>query len=250
MTAHRRASHRCTRGVLRSPGRPPAWQRKNRRRFWQAIALGYTSEDAARDAGVSSPLGPRWFRSAGGMPPTHLSASANLPSERYLTFREREDIAIELAKGAGIPAIARKLGRSPSTISRVVRRNAATRSGKLDYRASTAQWHADRAARRPRPSKLASNLALRGYVEERLAGRVNNAQGGCFNGPKVAWKKRRAVRGSLISAHIHGTHVPRGGAVHRIKKSYNLSELQLAYTDNRFSVEITTLSTGSLDPPK
>ncbi|MGD9714994.1 MAG: IS30 family transposase [Thermomicrobiales bacterium] len=193
MTAHRRASHRCTRGALRSPGRPPAWQRENRRRFWQAISLGYTSEDAARDAGVSSPLGPRWFRSAGGMPPTHLSASANLPSGRYLTFREREDIAIELVKGAGIRAIARKLGRSPSTVSREVRRNAATRSGKLDYRASTAQWHADRAARRPRPSKLASNLALRGYVEERLAGRITNAQGSRFNGPKVPWKKRRAV---------------------------------------------------------
>lgn len=49
-------------------------------------------------------------------------------------FREREDIALELAKGIGIRAIARKLGRPPSTISREVRRNAATRSGNLDYR--------------------------------------------------------------------------------------------------------------------
>jgi IS30 family transposase len=127
------------------------------------------------------------------MPPTHLSVSANLPSGRYLTFCEREDIAIELAKGTGIRAIARKLGRSPNTISCEVRRNAATRSGKLDYRASAAQWHADRAARRPRPSKLASNPALREYVEERLAGRITNAQGVGFNGPKVAWKKRQAV---------------------------------------------------------
>jgi hypothetical protein len=73
---------------------------------------------------------------------------------RYLSFSEREDIAIELAKGTGIRTIASKPGRSPSTISREVRRNAATRSGRMDYRPGTAQWHADRAARRPRASKL------------------------------------------------------------------------------------------------
>jgi hypothetical protein len=165
MKDHRRASDRCTRNKLRSPGRPPAWQRENPCRFWQAIALGRSSEEAAADAGVSSPLGPRWFLSAGGMPPTHLAPSAKLRLGRYLSFPEREKIAIELAKGAGIRAIARKLGRSSSTILREVKRNAATRGGRLDYRASAAQWHADRAARRPRPSKLTGNPALREYVE-------------------------------------------------------------------------------------
>jgi IS30 family transposase len=127
------------------------------------------------------------------MPPTHLAPSAPVPTGRYLTFSEREEIAIELAKGTAGRAIARKLGRSPSTISREVRRNAATRSGNLDYRASAAQWHADRAARRPRLSKLASNPALRAYVEERLSGQVTNADGLGFAGPEVVWKKRRAV---------------------------------------------------------
>ena len=42
-----------------------------------------------------------------------------------------------------------------STISRELRRNAATRSGGLEYRATTAQWHAERAARRPKQAKLA-----------------------------------------------------------------------------------------------
>jgi Helix-turn-helix domain len=79
------------------------------------------------------------------MAPTHLRPSAKPTVGRYLTFPEREDIAIELAKGSGIRAIARELGRSPSTISREVRRNAATRSGSFDYRASAAQWHSDRA---------------------------------------------------------------------------------------------------------
>lgn len=193
MTVQKRDTIRFTRKKLRSPGRPPAWQRENLVQFWQAIALGRSSEEAAVDAGASAPLGPRWFRSAGGMPPTHLKQCAKPPSGHYLSFSEREDIALELAKGTGIRAIARKLSRSPSTVSREVRRNIATRSGSLDYRASAAQWHADRAARRPRPGKLVVNEALRQYVEERLAGKVVDARGDTFEGPTVAWKKRRAV---------------------------------------------------------
>lgn len=127
------------------------------------------------------------------MPPTHLARSAPSLTGRFLSFSEREEIAIELAKGTTMRAIALRLGRSPSTISREVRRNAATRSGNLDYRASAAQWHADRAARRPRPGKLAGNPALRAYVEKHLSGQVTNADGIGFAGPKVIWKKRRAV---------------------------------------------------------
>ena len=127
------------------------------------------------------------------MPPTHVSPSAKSTTGRYLTFPEREDIAIEVAKGTAINAIARKLGRSPSTISRELKRNAATRSGSFDYRASTAQWHADRSARRPKRSKLATNSALRDYVQDRLAGQVANPNGVGFSGPDVGWKGRRAV---------------------------------------------------------
>jgi len=84
------------------------------------------------------------------MPPTHMALWAKPRTGRYLSFSEREDIVIELVKGSGIRTIPRKIGRSASTISREVRRNAATRSGRMDYRPSTAQWHADRAARLPR----------------------------------------------------------------------------------------------------
>ena len=61
---------------------------------------------------------------------------------RYLAFSEREDIAIFRAEGLGVREIARELGRSPSTISRELRRNAATRGCNLEYRASVAQWKA------------------------------------------------------------------------------------------------------------
>ncbi len=87
--------------------------------------------------------------------------------------------------------IGRRLGRSASTISRELRRNAATRSGGLEYRATTAQWHAERTARRPKPTKLAVNSALRTYVEERLAGIVVAPSGMRIPGPTVAWKGRR-----------------------------------------------------------
>ena len=88
--------------------------------------------------------------------------------------------------------IARRLQRAPSTISRELRRNAATRGGGLEYRATTAQWHADRAARRPKPAKLAVNPALRDYVQDRLAGMVSAPDRTAISGPAVSWKGRRA----------------------------------------------------------
>ena len=113
---------------------------------------------------------------------------------RYLSFEEREEIAILNAQGCGVRDIASKLSRSPSTISRELRRNAATRSGDLQYRATTAQWHADRRARRPKTAKLASNEPLRHYVEERLAGLVTGPDGRQVPGPQVPWIGRRKGR--------------------------------------------------------
>jgi hypothetical protein len=71
------------------------------------------------------------------------------------------------------------------------RRHAATRSGGLGSRASTAQWHAERAARRPKPAKLAANAVLRRYVQDRLAGVVTAPGGAAVGGPTVPWKGRR-----------------------------------------------------------
>ena len=192
MRAGRRRSDRALRAVVpRSPGRPGVAQRENRRRFWAAIAAGRSSEAAAIEAGVSPAVGPRWFREAGGMSPKSLAPSAKPLSGRYLVFAEREEIALCRAQGQGIREIARRLGRAASTISRELRRNAATRGGGLAYRASTAQWHAERAARRPKRAKLATTAALRTYVQERLSGAVATPGGAAVVGPAVAWKGRR-----------------------------------------------------------
>ena len=171
----------------------PVWQRENLCRFWWGIAAGLSSEEAGVEAGVSAPVGSRWFRSSSGMPPTHLAPSAPQPKSRNLSCSEREEIALQCARRTGVRAIARKLGRSPNTISREIRRNSATRGGDFDYRAITAQRHADRAAQRPKASKLANNPALRDYVQDRLAGLIATPDGAAFDGPVVVWKKRRAV---------------------------------------------------------
>jgi DNA-binding CsgD family transcriptional regulator len=158
-------------------------RREDRQRFWEAIARGLSSEDAGRQAGVSPAVGVRWFCQGGGMPSISLAPL----SGRYLSFAEREEIAILRAQGAGGRQIARQLGRDASTISRELRRNAATRGGRLEYRATTAQWHADRQARRPKVAKLAANDVLRQYVQDRLAGTVTAASGTPVPGPTVRW---------------------------------------------------------------
>ncbi|MEE1804952.1 helix-turn-helix domain-containing protein, partial [Streptomyces sp. BE133] len=140
------------RPAMRSPGRPPI-RREVERAFWMQIAEGMTSEAAAVTCGVSPVVGSRWFRERGGMPSIQLST----PSGRYLSFTEREEIALLNAQGLGVRKIARRLGRDPSTISRELRRNAATRGGQLDYRASIAQWKAELAARRPKTPKLVAD---------------------------------------------------------------------------------------------
>ncbi len=120
-------------------------QRAVERPFWDQIAEGDLPTECAVAVGVSPVVGTRWFRDAGGMSPY----SWGPPPGRFLTFAEREEIAVLRARGNGVRQIAAALGRSPSSISRELRRNAATRSGKLDYRASVAQWKAELFARHP-----------------------------------------------------------------------------------------------------
>lgn len=191
MTRIKQNSEPAIRGHFRSPGRPTASGREGCRRFWAGISLGLSSEEAAIGAGISSAVGVRWFRQSGGMAPSHLCPSASSLSGRYLSFAEREEIALLHAQGQGVRLIARQLHRSPSTISRELRRNAATGAGTINYRATTAQWHADRAGRRPKPAKLAIDPRLRDYVQHRLSGMIAGPDGIPVPGPMVPWKGRR-----------------------------------------------------------
>lgn len=169
---------------MRSPGRPEP-SRAVQREFWRLIASGITTVQAAELVGVSAPVGIRWFRHAGGMTPLSLDE----PTDRYLSFGEREEIALLKAQNRGVREIARVIGRDPGTVSRELRRNAATRSGKPVYRAVVAQWKAQQAAKRPKTAKLVSNERLREYVQDRLAGNVRRPDGTIVAGPETPpWK--------------------------------------------------------------
>jgi IS30 family transposase len=92
---------------------------------------------------------------------------------RFLSFAEREEIAVGLAAGQSRRVIAARLGRHPSTIGREIRRNAPRAGG---YRARAAEAQAQHRARRPKTAKLAADGRLREYVQARLAQRWSPAQ--------------------------------------------------------------------------
>jgi transposase, IS30 family len=135
-----------------------------RLRFWRLIAAGSSTEAAADAVGVARVTAQRWFIEAGGMPPMSLAE----PRGRYLSFAEREEIALDRAAGLGVRAIARRLGRSPSTISREIARGCLNRRPRGRYRASLAQARADARARRPKPAKLVLHPRLRDWVADKL----------------------------------------------------------------------------------
>ena len=71
-----------------------------------------------------------------------------------------------------------------------MRRNASSRAYPPTYRASTAQWHAERRARRPQEAKLIANERLREYVQDRLSGAVKTPNGRVVGPPGPEWKGR------------------------------------------------------------
>jgi IS30 family transposase len=139
--------------------------------FWQQRGDGATVVAAATAAGISRSTAQEMIARTGGIRPR----ARTTPSGRFLSFPEREQIALGWAAGLSRAEIARRLGRHRATIGRELSRNRVrdhhggilTREG-VAYRASTAQWHAQHRAARPKPSKLAGNRRLRGWVTHHL----------------------------------------------------------------------------------
>ena len=195
MPRRNRALDRAAAAGTRGKGRPPAGRREHRVRFWEAIARGASSENAAVEAGVLPSIGVRWFRKGGGMPPLTLAPV----SGRYLSFTEREEIAVLLAGGCGVREIARQLGRAPSTISRELQRNAAVRTGRprvsgLDRadacRPSRPTAKAGEARGQPGVAALCAGPACRGCAAARRerrgsAGRLAGAASWTAKGPAL-----------------------------------------------------------------
>jgi transposase, IS30 family len=149
-----------------SVGGRPAIPVAVQREFWSAVRSGMVIADAAAAVGVSKTVAWRWFRHVGGVMPEPFPADKSVVGARRLTLREREEIACRNAAGEGIRAIARVLDRSPSTVSRELRRGTVRR--KSGYRATVAQTLADQRSRRPKARKLACKDRLREHVQNRL----------------------------------------------------------------------------------
>jgi transposase, IS30 family len=137
--------------------------------FWAAWQAGEFLTDASALAGTHRKRGLAWLRAAGGVRPRR---GRDLQG-RYLSFAEREEIGLARAAGESMRSIAVRLGRSPSTISRELARNADP-AGR--YRASEAQVLAYERAARPKRARLVTNQALRERVQADLHKRYSPEQ--------------------------------------------------------------------------
>ncbi len=191
MTRRRRRSDRSGRPPLFSPGRPVVAGRDEQRRFWAAIAAawrvrmrhsklvcrGLWEHDCSeRQAACHQRcFGDQRSRRPGGI--SHLRSGRRSP---FFAFKAAP--RGRLRAGSDEPLL-----QSRGSCGA----NAATRSGDLAYRATTAQWHAERSARRPKRAKLALNAALRTLCGTTMAGVVVAPGGASVSGPAVGWKGRR-----------------------------------------------------------
>ncbi|MGA5821236.1 IS30 family transposase [Kitasatospora sp. NPDC094028] len=144
---------------------------REREAYSRLVQQGYSNTEACRIVGVNPRTGRRWTygRSADrrqeAAPPIHAVVPPPGPS-RYLREDERIHIADRLREKATVRAIAAELGRSPSTVSREIRRNHHPGSGA--YRPHAAQARADARRPRPKPRKITSNPELRDAVQAML----------------------------------------------------------------------------------
>ncbi len=132
--------------------------------YWRLIGSGLGTVEACRQVGIGRHTGYRWRAERGGMPPARL---ANEVSGRYLSLLERERIAALRRMGLGVRQIAREIGRSPSTVSRELRRNARSHDRGI-YDAVLAHARAQEQAGRVKTPILARDPELRALVQAKL----------------------------------------------------------------------------------
>ncbi len=133
--------------------------------YWRLVLSGVGTVEACRALGIGRKTGYRWRAENGGLPPARLAESAR--SSRFLSLLERQRIAALRAQGLGVRAIADRLGRSPSTISRELRRNTLPHD-RGGYDGDLAHARARQRARRPRQGRLLADAQLRAEVQAKL----------------------------------------------------------------------------------
>lgn len=137
-------------------------QVKNKAKFWELITSGSSAASACEALGVHRRTGRRWILETGGRAPVQSPPGCG----RYLSLDERIKIADLKMAGWSIRSIATEIERSPSTVSRELRRNAPASNRR--YGPHEAQKMAARRACRPKCLKL-ENQELAEAVRSRLA---------------------------------------------------------------------------------
>ncbi|WP_432758530.1 helix-turn-helix domain-containing protein [Streptomyces virginiae] len=141
--------------------------------YWRLLQSGVGTVEACRQLGVGRKTGYRWRSENGGLPPERVSETVH--SGRYLSLLEHKRIATLREHGLGIRKIATRLDRSPSTISRELRRNMLEHDQGLDD-ADLAHHRSRQRGERPRRPKLRLDAELRAEVQPHL--RTQGAPGG------------------------------------------------------------------------
>jgi IS30 family transposase len=152
-----------------------------REAFARLIAEGVPSARACRMVGINPRTGKRWRNgrrlASGGrvmdLPPVITPIPAKLYSPRYLSEDERIQLADLRLEGRGVREIGTLMARSPSTVSRELRRGVDD-AGR--YRPFEAHRRALGRRRLRRPSRLAGDAELRDWVAARLLARWSPEQ--------------------------------------------------------------------------
>jgi len=131
------------------------------------VAMGLKLQDVADRVRCSRKSVQRLMNGFMDPPPAWVYVS-----ETRLTYADREEISRGLRAGESFSAIARRLDRAASTISREVNAN----GGRKGYRAWRATKDAVQRAKRPKPRKISSSPRMLKAVNERLEKRWSPEQ--------------------------------------------------------------------------
>ena len=141
--------------------------------YWRLIQSGVGTVAACKLLGIGRTTGYRWRAENGGLLPARLAEASR--SGRYLSLLERQRIASLRDRGLGVREIARRLGRSASTVSRELRRHLRPHDRGI-YDGDLAHARARERLRRPRRPLLAREPELRQIVQSSLEEEWSPAQ--------------------------------------------------------------------------
>ncbi len=204
--AARRAAERAVR-----PGRGSPLPPERVRLVLDQLAAGLNPLQAAAAAGVSRTFAYDLRRKMGGVYPS----AGNAYCKRYLSREERYELARLRDAGLGVREIARRTGRSPSTVCRELARNLDPRTG--GYQPEQAHRLARERQRRPKCSRLSADPVLRREVQEMLDLRYSPEQ--VSGRLKVKHPGDPAMRISHESIYQSIYVYPRGGLKRELRAS-------------------------------